>query len=106
RRPRERRPRRTRGDAVALLALRRRGVGGRVPRRLRGGTVMGSERFEGRPGTILVPGSTAAPLFTAVGVTLLLAGLVTNASVSAVGVVLFAVGAVGWFREVLPDEHE
>jgi len=67
---------------------------------------MGAERFEDRPGTILAPASTAAPLFTALGVTLLLAGLVTNAAVSAVGVVLFAAGAVGWFREILPHEHE
>lgn len=59
-----------------------------------------------RPGTILVPASTAAPLFAALGVTLVLAGLVTSAAVSVVGVVLFVAGAVGWFREVLPHEHE
>jgi hypothetical protein len=55
---------------------------------------------------ILLPGSTASPLVLAFGVTLLLAGLVTNAAVSVVGVVLAVVGAVGWFREVLPHEHE
>ncbi len=59
-----------------------------------------------RPGQIHVPAPTAAPLVTAFGVTLLLAGLVTSAIVSAVGVVCFVVGAVGWFREVLPHEHE
>jgi hypothetical protein len=42
----------------------------------------------------------------ALGATFVLAGLVTNAAVSIVGLVLFVVGAVGWFREVLPHEHE
>ncbi|MGH7893025.1 MAG: hypothetical protein ACREQL_00050 [Candidatus Binatia bacterium] len=59
-----------------------------------------------RPGTIQAPAPTAAPLITAAGVTLLVAGLVTNAVVSATGLVLFVAGAVGWFREVLPHEHE
>jgi hypothetical protein len=34
------------------------------------------------------------------------AGLLTSASVSILGVVLAVTGAVGWFREVLPQEHE
>jgi hypothetical protein len=67
---------------------------------------MAAEHHEGRPGTILLPASTAAPLVTALGVTLLLAGLVTNATVSAVGAALFIAGAVGWFRDVLPHEQE
>jgi len=58
------------------------------------------------PGTIEVPAPTAAPLIMAAGVTLLLTGLVTNAIVSVLGVVLLVAGAVGWFREVLPHEHE
>jgi hypothetical protein len=58
------------------------------------------------PGTIPAPAPTAAPLVTALGVTLVLAGLVTNAAVSLVGIVLFLAGAAGWFREVLPHEHE
>jgi hypothetical protein len=58
-------------------------------------------------GSIAVPASTAAPLVASVGVTLLLAGLVTNATVSALGAILFVSGAVAWFREVLPHErHE
>ncbi len=64
------------------------------------------ERGEKRT-AIQVPASTAWPLVTAVGVTLLLAGLVTNFAVSVVGAVLLAAGAVGWFQEVLPHErHE
>jgi hypothetical protein len=34
------------------------------------------------------------------------AGLLTNASVSVLGVVLAVGGCVGWFREVFPREHE
>jgi len=67
---------------------------------------MEAERDRAR-GSVAVPASTAAPLVASVGVTLLLAGLVTNATVSAVGGVLFVAGAVAWFREVLPHErHE
>jgi hypothetical protein len=57
-------------------------------------------------GTIHLPAPTAAPLFTALGITLLLAGLVTNVAVSATGVVLLTAGVVGWFRAVLPHEDE
>jgi len=67
---------------------------------------MAGERGESRSGTIILPASTPAPLVMALGVTLLLAGLVTNVSVSVVGLVLLVAGAVGWFREVLPQEHE
>jgi hypothetical protein len=41
----------------------------------------------------------------AIGLTLSFAGLVTAMTVSMVGFVLTIVGAVGWFREVLPVEH-
>lgn len=58
------------------------------------------------PGTVLVPASTPAPLVSALGVTLLLAGLVTNVAVSAVGLGLLVAGAAGWFREVLPEQRE
>lgn len=57
-------------------------------------------------GTIHLPAPTAAPLVTALGVTLLLAGLVTNVVVSVTGVVLLTAGVVGWFRAVLPHEDE
>jgi hypothetical protein len=42
----------------------------------------------------------------AMGVTLMLAGLLTNVSVTALGVVLSLAGCVGWFREVIPGDHE
>jgi hypothetical protein len=57
-------------------------------------------------GTVLAPAPTAGPLITALGLTFVVAGLVTNATVSVVGVVLFVTGAIAWFREVLPHEHE
>jgi hypothetical protein len=34
------------------------------------------------------------------------AGLLTSVSVSVLGIVLVVAGCVGWFREVLPHEHE
>ena len=55
---------------------------------------------------IKVPASTAWPLVLAVGFTFLFAGLLTNVSVSVLGGVLAAAGCAGWFREVLPREHE
>ena len=51
------------------------------------------------------PASTAWPMIMALGLMLAFAGLVTSVVTSAVGVVLFFAGAVGWFREVLPHEH-
>jgi hypothetical protein len=58
------------------------------------------------PVEIEVPASTAWPLVLAFGFTLMFAGLLTNASVSVLGVVLAVAGCVGWFREVFPHEHE
>lgn len=57
--------------------------------------------------TIHLPASTAWPIVMAFGVTLGFAGIVTNAGVSALGVILALAGGVGWFRAVLPHEaHE
>jgi hypothetical protein len=42
----------------------------------------------------------------ALGFTLVFAGLLTSASISVLGAVLALAGSVGWFREVLPHEHE
>jgi hypothetical protein len=56
--------------------------------------------------TIEVPAPTAWPLVLAMGFTLLFAGLLMNVSVTALGVVLSVAGCVGWFREVVPGDHE
>ena len=54
-----------------------------------------------------LPAPTAWPFVTAFGLTLLAAGLVTQAVISVVGLILALRGAVGWFRDVLPvEEHD
>ena len=58
------------------------------------------------PREMEVPASTAWPLVLAFGFTLMFAGLLTSVSVSVLGVVLAVAGSIGWFREVLPHEHE
>ncbi len=65
------------------------------------------EKREQYQGMIMLPAPTAWPMITALGITMLCAGLVTHVAVSLVGLVLALRGAVGWFREVLPVErHE
>jgi hypothetical protein len=58
------------------------------------------------PHEIEVPVPTAWPLVLAFGFTLLFAGLLTSVSISILGAVITVAGCVGWFREVLPHEHE
>jgi len=55
---------------------------------------------------VLMPAPTAWPFAMAVGSALVLFGLLTNATVSVLGAILAVFGAVGWFREVLPHEHD
>jgi hypothetical protein len=64
-----------------------------------------ARRANAGEGTVEVPAPTSWPLIAAFGVSLAFAGLVTNAIVSAAGIVLALVGAVGWFRDVLPEER-
>jgi len=57
--------------------------------------------------SIQMPAPTAWPFITAFGIMLTLAGLVTHYAVSAVGLVILLRGAIGWWRDVLPEEkHE
>jgi hypothetical protein len=65
-----------------------------------------TEQTSRPPRKIASPASTAWPLVLAFGFALVFAGLLTSASVSALGVVLMVAGSAGWFREVLPREHE
>ena len=59
------------------------------------------------PGNVSLPAPTAWPFVTAFGLTLLAAGLVTQAVISVVGLSLAVRGAVGWFCDVLPvEQHE
>src|ERR1700674_3877868 len=57
-------------------------------------------------GTVNLPAPTPWPIILAFGITLLFAGLLTNASVSILGAILAVTGCVGWFRDVLPHEKE
>jgi hypothetical protein len=63
------------------------------------------QRNEQAPGNITLPAPTAWPFVTAFGLALLAAGLVTQAVISVVGLILAVRGAVGWFRDVLPVEQ-
>jgi len=58
------------------------------------------------PREIEVPAPTAWPLVLAFGFTLMFTGLLTSLSVTVLGAFLALAGCVGWFREVLPHEHE
>src|SRR6266478_990840 len=57
------------------------------------------------PERIELPAPTAWPMVVALGITLAFAGLVTHAAVSFAGIALSLIGAVGWWREVLPEEQ-
>ena len=54
-----------------------------------------------------MPLPTAWPFVLALGVTLVVTGMVTNVAISLLGLLLTLAAAVGWFRNVLPVEaHE
>ena len=59
----------------------------------------------GQPRSVVLPAPTAWPFVFAIGTALIFSGLLTNVSVSLLGLVLWIFGAVGWFRQVLPHEH-
>ena len=63
------------------------------------------QHVTGNPENVVLPAPTAWPFVMALGASLVLAGLLTNASISVLGTILYLVGAVGWFRQVLPHEH-
>ena len=63
------------------------------------------EHVNCNPETVVLPAPTAWPFVLALGASLIFAGLLTNASISILGAVLYLAGAVGWFRQVLPHEH-
>jgi hypothetical protein len=65
-----------------------------------------AEPIDTAAGAITLPAPTAWPIILAFGITLVFAGLVTNASLSILGAILAVTACVGWFRDVLPDEKE
>lgn len=55
----------------------------------------------------MLPAPTAWPMALALGVSLVLAGMVTNVAISLLGLVIAVAAMVGWFRQVLPiAQHE
>src|SRR6185437_13347503 len=57
--------------------------------------------------SVVLPRPTLWPFVMALGITLAVAGLVTDAAVSILGLVLFFASAVGWFLQLFPHEaHE
>jgi hypothetical protein len=66
---------------------------------------MAEQKQEQVPENVTLPAPTAWPFVTAFGIALLAAGLVTQAVISVVGLILAVRGAVGWFRDVLPVEQ-
>src|SRR5580698_5140601 len=67
---------------------------------------MQEESRSNSPNTIAAPAPTAWPMVLAAAITMVFAGLVTNGYLSMVGGVVIVFAAVGWWREVLPFEHE
>jgi hypothetical protein len=68
---------------------------------------LSNETSESAPKTIQTPEPTSWPIVLAFGITLAFAGMVTSGAVSVLGAILALAGAVGWFRDVLPQEaHE
>jgi hypothetical protein len=55
--------------------------------------------------TVSLPEPTAWPMVLALGIALLITGMVTHWVISLLGLVLALRSAVGWFFQVLPHEH-
>ncbi|MEO8736215.1 MAG: hypothetical protein ABI380_06710 [Edaphobacter sp.] len=68
-------------------------------------SVAEQEHGQDRMGVVELPTPTAWPLVLSLGITLLLAGLLTHWFISVLGVALILPSAVGWFRQILPNEH-
>jgi hypothetical protein len=58
-------------------------------------------------GEIQLPRPTVWPMVLALGISLVVAGMVTNVVVGLLGALLAIMSSVGWFLQVLPHEvHE
>jgi hypothetical protein len=56
--------------------------------------------------SILLPAPTAWPVITALGIALILSGLVTHVAVAMVGLAVLLRAAAGWWFDVLPEQKE
>ena len=55
--------------------------------------------------TVQLPSPTAWPMVFALGVSLIIGGMVTHWAISLLGLMMALPAIVGWFSEVVPDEH-
>jgi hypothetical protein len=55
--------------------------------------------------SILMPSPTAWPMALALGLALMIGGMLTHWTISALGVILALLSACGWFFEVVPHDH-
>lgn len=68
---------------------------------------MSHDELHREDGQILLPKPTIWPMVLALGIALVLAGMVTNIAVGILGALLALVSCVAWFLQVLPHEaHE
>jgi hypothetical protein len=58
-----------------------------------------------RTDSVILPAPTARPMELALGLSLMITGMVTHWVISLLGLVLSLRSAVGWYFEVLPHEH-
>jgi hypothetical protein len=61
---------------------------------------------EKTPNSILIPAPTTWPFMAALGIALILAGVVTHAVVSIVGAIVLLSSSIGWWFDVLPEQKE
>ena len=64
-----------------------------------------SETDQPQTNIVVLPASTAWPMALALGLSLVVAGMVTNVAISLLGLLVTVLASVGWFRQVLPIEH-
>lgn len=64
-------------------------------------TEMGEDQWT----VVELPAPTAWPIVLALGMSLMLAGMVTHWGISLLGLLLSLAGVAGWFAQVMPHEH-
>ena len=63
------------------------------------------EKATAHTASLHLPAPTVWPMVLGLGITLIAAGLITNVAIAVLGLLLSAMAAIGWFRNVLPHEH-
>ena len=55
---------------------------------------------------VALPAPSVWPITLAFGVSLIATGLVTSLAISSLGILIFAIATIGWFRDIFPYERE